>query len=310
MRPLDLRKLHHAIVLESECNFARASERLHLSQSALTRSIQALEDDLGLHLFERNRSGVRATPEGRRILEQGRELLLRAGTIRREAELIREAESGEVSFGVGPAMAGIILSPLMKAMSRDETKVTVRADIDSPPALLESLFGEKIEFFIADTRLLDSAGQRGAAILPLRYMETGFYVRAGHPLATGEVITADQLIRFPLLMPNLGEDHWTLIGALYGGNFDRTSVKHLMCNDFHSLKAAAMDSDGILMCVQDTLETELSDGTLQRLEMTQPHSDIGWNIGMVSLEGRRLSRAGQMLFERIRRILHVDATTT
>src|SRR5690606_42032667 len=81
MKNLDLRKLHHAIVLAEETTFVRASKRLHISQPALTRSIQNLESDLDLQLFDRNLSGVMPTQEGRVVLARGRALLQQNGSL-------------------------------------------------------------------------------------------------------------------------------------------------------------------------------------------------------------------------------------
>ncbi len=57
---LELRHLRHAIGLAEHWNFARAGEAMHLTQTALSRSIQVLEGALGVRLFDRNRMGVEA----------------------------------------------------------------------------------------------------------------------------------------------------------------------------------------------------------------------------------------------------------
>jgi DNA-binding transcriptional LysR family regulator len=53
MHEINSRRLTHLIALAEEGSFARAAERVHLSQPALSRSIQALEEELGMKLFER-----------------------------------------------------------------------------------------------------------------------------------------------------------------------------------------------------------------------------------------------------------------
>ena len=61
---LNLRQLQHLLLLADELHFARASERAFLSQSAFSRSIQALEESVGLRLFDRDLRLVRPTPSG------------------------------------------------------------------------------------------------------------------------------------------------------------------------------------------------------------------------------------------------------
>ena len=59
---MDLRGWAHIVALAERRNFARASEEVHLSQPALTRSIQAAEAELGLRLFDRGTTRSRRLP--------------------------------------------------------------------------------------------------------------------------------------------------------------------------------------------------------------------------------------------------------
>jgi DNA-binding transcriptional LysR family regulator len=67
---MDLNKLRHAVVIAREGSFSAAAAAIPMSQPALTRSIQSLEDKYGITLFERGRSGVRLTPDGERLVSQ------------------------------------------------------------------------------------------------------------------------------------------------------------------------------------------------------------------------------------------------
>src|SRR5205814_8278769 len=61
---MDLRRFQHVVTLAEEGNFRRAAERVHLSQPAFSRSIQAAEGELGLPLFDRGATEARCTPAG------------------------------------------------------------------------------------------------------------------------------------------------------------------------------------------------------------------------------------------------------
>ena len=61
---MDIRRLTHFIALAEEGRFAVAAERVHLSQAAFSRSIQALEQRMGLKLFDRGAKGASLTPAG------------------------------------------------------------------------------------------------------------------------------------------------------------------------------------------------------------------------------------------------------
>ena len=60
----DMRRLRHALALAEYRNFARAADALHITQPALSRSIQSLEDGLGVRLFDRSPRDVQPTAFG------------------------------------------------------------------------------------------------------------------------------------------------------------------------------------------------------------------------------------------------------
>src|SRR5579862_6863379 len=73
---MELRKLRHAAILSKHLNFTKAANALNITQSALSRSIQSLEDECQLRLFDRNRNVVNVTAAGRDFLQLAQGLLL------------------------------------------------------------------------------------------------------------------------------------------------------------------------------------------------------------------------------------------
>ncbi|WP_423767563.1 LysR family transcriptional regulator, partial [Escherichia coli] len=72
---MDLRRLSHVVALADTLHFAHAAQAVHLSQPSFSRSIQAIEDDLGIRLFDRETGDVRPTPAGEFVIERARRLL-------------------------------------------------------------------------------------------------------------------------------------------------------------------------------------------------------------------------------------------
>ncbi|HTD06009.1 LysR family transcriptional regulator, partial [Undibacterium sp.] len=99
---MDLRKLRHMVVLAEELNFARAAKKVHLTQSALSRSILSLEEELGGKLFDRDLHGVALTAIGRQVVKRARDLLLNAGNLQHDVARMQQGELGDVRLGAGP----------------------------------------------------------------------------------------------------------------------------------------------------------------------------------------------------------------
>jgi DNA-binding transcriptional LysR family regulator len=102
---IELRLLHHALALAQHRNFKRAATVLDITQPTLSRSIAALERELGVPLFDRSHKGVTPTPYGRVLLAQGELVLKRETDLRREIQLLAGLEEGSLVVSAGPYLA-------------------------------------------------------------------------------------------------------------------------------------------------------------------------------------------------------------
>src|SRR3569833_1570859 len=87
---LELRHLRSLAAIEEENSLARAAERVHITQSALSHQIKAMERYYGTPLFLRNTKPLRLTSAGQKILELARHKLPK--NTRTEKELLRVAQ--------------------------------------------------------------------------------------------------------------------------------------------------------------------------------------------------------------------------
>jgi DNA-binding transcriptional LysR family regulator len=96
---LDLKKLRCFVAVAEELNFRKAAERLCVAQPPLTRTISALEQALGLRLFERTQRSVSLTREGKRFYPQALALLQQARLLESDIRQLAKGYSGELIIG-------------------------------------------------------------------------------------------------------------------------------------------------------------------------------------------------------------------
>ncbi|MET0474721.1 MAG: LysR family transcriptional regulator [Mycobacterium sp.] len=95
---MELRQLRYFVAVAEELNFGRAAERLHIAGPSLSQQIKALERDLKVILFERNRRSVALTPAGAALLPGVRALIEQADELRRRANGLARTEPIRIGF--------------------------------------------------------------------------------------------------------------------------------------------------------------------------------------------------------------------
>lgn len=101
----DLRRLTHFIAVAESAGFTSAAKQLHLSQQALSHSVQQLEKEIGATLLVRSGRRIALTPAGRTLMDEGRALLAAARTLTQHTRAAASAEPDEFVVGHSPAIS-------------------------------------------------------------------------------------------------------------------------------------------------------------------------------------------------------------
>lgn len=100
-------------------SFTAAGKSLRYTQSAVSRQIAVLEEELGVNLFDREPRGVRLTEEGRALLGHVEAVLDRLDVARRELAALRELDGGRLRIGAFPTAGAVLVPDAMVAFHND-----------------------------------------------------------------------------------------------------------------------------------------------------------------------------------------------
>ncbi|MEV0339618.1 LysR substrate-binding domain-containing protein [Nocardia sp. NPDC050713] len=119
------RHLRHFLVVAEEMHFGRAAEVLGIAQPPLSQSIQRLERELGVALFDRSRRAVQLTTAGQLLIEEARALLAAEQRLRTVARKAGDGSLGTLRAGVPPDTPAAVLHRLLRELAEHAAGLTV-----------------------------------------------------------------------------------------------------------------------------------------------------------------------------------------
>lgn len=299
---IELRLIRHALALGRFRNFARAAEALHLTQPTLSRSIAALEGELGVKLFDRSHKGVEPTAFGRVLLERGETLLGDAGALRREIELLAGVETGTLAIGAGPYAGNVSVATAVARLVTRHPRLNFEVSTLAPEVVVAGVLGGRF-----DTGVVAIAGlgdDPRLAIEPLPQHEVYLACRPGHPLAGKKRLTVEDVLDFPLVAsPLRGDQLLEVIRAKARGRVDPDTGDFMPAITVNSLDLArliAMESDALFPGTASMIAPDVAAGRLVRLDFRIPV--MATEYGFVYLRDRTLSPAARAFMVEMRAV--------
>jgi DNA-binding transcriptional LysR family regulator len=162
-------------------SFAAAAEELHRVPSAVTYTVQKLEQDLGVALFDRTGHRARLTPAGEELLREGRRLLQSAGEIEQRMQRLAQGWESELAITVDEIIPLPRLYPLIEAFYQRNPGTRLRLGEEVLAGTWDALLSGRADLVIGASG--DPPSDGGCSVMPLGKAEFVFVVAPGHPLA-------------------------------------------------------------------------------------------------------------------------------
>lgn len=215
---MDIVDLKYLTAAATAGNFAGAAKVLGLSTSTISRRVSRVEDELGLTLFERGRSGVRLTVSGKAVMRHVWRALAELEAVQRSGRQIDSGEAGEIRLGVRVPPIGEPLSGLFAGWRERNPNVVMTL----------SEMNERDLALALDERRLDAALMAshavwpGAATAQLYSERLVVAVPSDHPLAESARIDWDALRGETILVQGWDESQAAreLYASLLGSGTD------------------------------------------------------------------------------------------
>jgi DNA-binding transcriptional LysR family regulator len=274
---MNLAQLEHLVAIAETGSFSRAAERVHLTQPALSRSVRALEDELGGKLIDR---------VGTSVVQRARQVLSGVLELRHAARHVQAGEVGTIRIGLGSGPSALLTRPLLAygAQSFPLVRLTVhRGRIDEQ---LKALRTRELDVVIIDERSVSP--HQGLVIERLPDMQVGVFCRAGHPLADRVRVHFDELLRYPVGSTAISDELARHLVESYGAAGHPDNLIALQCDEIAPLIEIAMTSDALFVGLRAAAREALRNGSLVECRMRAAMGTVA-RFSLVTLEGREAS---------------------
>lgn len=288
---MTLVQLRHLVCLADLGSYVQASKALFLTQPALTRSIQSLEEEMGGRLFDRLGRRIELTALGREVLYRARQLVSDAEALKQTGKVMHAGLIGVMRMGLSSAPGALFSTPLMLYMAEHHPRLKVEISRGHTDVLLKQLLDQQLDGAIVDIRAMRPSSQLQVA--QAFELATGFLVRKDHPLTRlDRAATLPDLQHYPIASTPLSDEVARILMSCYGPDANPDSLVTLRCDETLSIVELARCSDAIVLTAKGVAPD------LMVLDVT-PSLNATARFGLVTLSKRQEAPAMRILREQL-----------
>ncbi|RVW00164.1 LysR substrate-binding domain-containing protein [Rhodococcus xishaensis] len=268
LQRIRLRHLTCFVAVAQERHLGRAAQRLHLTQPAVTKTLNELEALAGVRLVDRGRHGARLTPAGEQFLR-------RAVAVTDAMESAAAALSGAgapsapIRVGALPTVASVILPKAISRLQSTHKDTGVRVITGSNAVLLASLRAGELDLALG--RMAEPEALQDVTFELLYTESLALVVRPGHPLtAYAGTAPMPAVLEYPMIVATAGtvpRHHTEVLLQRHGLSLPSGRIETL---DVTLARTMARDGDAVWFTPERAPQTDLADGTLVRLPQPTP----------------------------------------
>jgi LysR family transcriptional regulator, low CO2-responsive transcriptional regulator len=281
---LDSRQLLAFATLARCGSFTQTAKELHLTQSAISHTIKALEQEAGLPLFERVGKKVFLTQAGEQLRPVAERILREMHDVRAALEEIGAWGKGRLRVGASVSTCQHILPTVLREFRQSFPECALRIEPGDGPRMVELLRANQVDLAL----MLTPGKEDGLEFRKLFSDELRILVSPMHPLGLLGKVTADALRQTTLIVYNKG----SYSDALLREHLDAAELEprdRMELGSMDAIKELAKVGVGAGVLAPWVARRELEEGSL--VELPIPGGKLRRTWGVAHLRGRKLSLA-------------------
>lgn len=244
---MTLTQLRHFVTLADIGSFAQTAKAVFLTQPALTRSIAALEDELGGRLFDRVGRRITLTPFGQAVLERAQRLVRDAQALKTLRSGLHSGMTGHLRLGLGSGPGALFSLRLLRHMAQHHPQLRLYLSRGNTEVLLQGLKAQRIDAALVDIRAMRPSTDFDVS--EIFELGAGFMVRPGHPLLKRKRVSLDDIRAYPLGSTPLSDEVARLLMTRYGPEANPDDMVTVRSDETSHIAELARDTDTVVLTI-------------------------------------------------------------
>lgn len=241
-------QIKHFLSLAHSGSFAKASKVLYISQPALSRSIKALEDELGQLLFDRIGRRIEITSFGAATLKRAQEIITALDELKISGKTTSAQANGKYRLGLSSGPGALLSTQLLSQVANAYPKVKLEIFRANTHSLVDLLKQKRVDAIVVDLRSLNLDSELN---IESSYEFQGeFLCRKGHPLLKLKRINFDQLLEYPIASTPLSDELTRILVARFGNQAHPSEMIGLLSDEIHDLVSVAKTSNTVILAAR------------------------------------------------------------
>ncbi len=303
---MKLIQLRHLLAVAEAGTVRQAAKNVHRSQSSVTKSIQSLEQELGVELLHRASHGVTPTAIGKALIARATAIEAELRQARSEVETARGAGAGEIRLSASPTVAMGLLPKAIVGFKRTRPKVSFQIQEGSYPDVLPAVRTGELDFALCLVPGRPRDDELEFRIL-LRDQLTPA-VRIGHPLAQRGRLTVAELAKLDLdwviyRRSHTGRDIFEQTFAAAGQAPPRSTIES---TSFACVLALVEASDCVTLVPAQLFAERRRSAAITALAMDSPMPP--WNVTLISRAQHQLAPVCRAFLKHLHRLARPRAS--
>lgn len=286
---MDTDKLQSFLVLADIRHFAKASEQLYISQPALSKRIQALEEELNVPLFSRIGKKIFLTTQGEYFKKYAEEMLASYSNAKEYIKQIENLEHGTLNFGATNFIGVYLMTELISKFHKKYPKIEINMVINSSKNILDMLHKNQLEFIFISDYIIE---EKDSSYVIKEYIEDSLklIVGNGHRLFKHKFCSLFDVIDDLYITKESTSSQYKFLDKIFKKcDFDFTNK--LFISHQEAIKESVINNLGISILSINSVKRELQSGLVTALDFEEV--DIYRKIQYIYIKDKILTPAAK-----------------